>query len=352
LSDDTGVIEHAWHEVPRRQCGYNVDDAARALIVVCRETQPTARLVALAERCLAFLYHARRSDGRLHNELSYAREWIDDVGSDDCHGRALWALGIAALDGPSAAIRRGARRLFEVTAGLDSEAPRSNAFAILGAAHVLGRAPADRTARAVLRRCASRLPVPCDDPAWPWYEARLSYDNARLPQARMLAGRLLEAPALEAEGLARLEWLVDVERNAGHFSFTPVGGWRAGETRPAFDQQPVEAAAMVDACVTALELTAETIWTERAREAAAWFVGKNDIGVSLYDPETGGCRDGLECDDVNRNQGAESTLACISALQQAARLERGLDRHDPERLHQLELVDDRRPNGAIGGAIG
>jgi hypothetical protein len=109
---------------------------------------------------------------------------------------------------------------------------------------------------------------------------------------------------------------------------------------------------MVDACVTALELTAETIWTERAREAAAWFVGKNDIGVSLYDPETGGCRDGLECDDVNRNQGAESTLACISALQQAARLERGLDRHDPERLHQLELVDDRRPNGAIGGAIG
>lgn len=350
LSDDTGVIEHAWHAVARRECGYNVDDVARALIVVCRETSPAADLVTLAERCLAFLYHARRADGRFHNRFSYGREWVDEAGFDDCLGRALWALGIAAFDGPNAAIRRGARRLFEVSAGLDFDAPRTNAFAILGAAHVLGRTPADATARALLRRCASRLPAPSADPSWPWYEVRLSYDNARLPQALLLAGRLLEDPALEAESLAQLEWLVDIERSESHFSFTPTGGWGAGEPRPGFDQQPVEAAAMVDACVTAFELTAESIWSERACAAAAWFVGKNDIGVSLHDPETGGCQDGLEHDGVNRNQGAESTIACISALQQVARLERGLDGDDAERLHEVAPVNDRRTDGAILGA--
>lgn len=320
LSDDTGIIEHAWYELPRRGSGYNVDDNARALIAICRQPEPAPRLVELATRYLAFLYHARRPDGRYHNCLSYERTWADDIGSDDCHGRALWALGTAVNTGPNQVIRRAALRLFEASVDLTTPFPRANAFAVIGAAEVLLRHPDHAPARRLLHRCGARFPLPAPG-RWPWPEARLAYDNARIAQALMLRDKFSGEPPRQTLGLGLLDWLVGQESNCGRLSLTPVGGWAPGEPRPGFDQQPIEAAALADACATAFELTGDRIWAERVTTAARWFLGANDAGVSLFDPQTGGCRDGLAPDGANENQGAESTLACITTLQQSSRLE-------------------------------
>lgn len=316
LSDDTGIIEHAWYALPRSSSGYTVDDVARALIAICRQPSPSTRLEERAASYLAFLYHARLPGGRFHNRLSYARQWCDDVGSDDCQGRAIWALGTAAQQGPTQTIRRSALKLFEHTAHLDSDSPRANAFAVLGAAEVLSVDTKHPVAQSLLHACERRLSLqPCAK-EWPWPEQRLAYDNARIPQAHMLIGRWLHRSEREQHGLNLLKWLVDVESLPGHFSFAPTAGWGAEESRPRFDQQPLEAAAMADACATALALTGDRIWSRHVRTCAEWFVGQNDSGVHLYDQTTGGCCDGLTQNGVNENQGAESTLACIMSLQQ------------------------------------
>jgi hypothetical protein len=159
------------------------------------------------------------------------------------------------------------------------------------------------------------------DPAWPWPEPRLAYANAVLAEARIAAGVGLDDENLLAEGLDLLAWLVEVEKCGDHFSFTPVGGWSRGEPRPGFDQQPIEAAAMADACARAFDATGDSRWADSALLAAGWFLGRNDVGVPLLDARTGGCRDGLEPDGVNENEGAESTIAAITALQQARRIQ-------------------------------
>ncbi len=161
-----------------------------------------------------------------------------------------------------------------------------------------------------------------DDALWPWPEDRLAYDNARIPEALLAAGALLPNDGLFAAGLRLLEWLVTMETHDGHFSFTPVGGWAPGEPRPGFDQQPVEAAAMADACGRAWSLTGDRRWKDGVEAVARWLVGANDTGAVLYDPQTGGCGDGLGPDYTNLNQGAESTLAALSVLQQAEMVDR------------------------------
>jgi hypothetical protein len=353
LSDDTGLIEHAWYDLPQRRSGYNVDDNARALIAICRQPAPSPVLVRLATRYLTFIQHARRTDGRFHNCLSYDRNWVDEYGSDDCHGRALWALGTAASAGPSTSIRRTARRLFEVSIGLDTPSPRANAFAVLGAIELLNEHPQHVAAQSLLEHCGARLPWPRTG-SWPWPEHRLAYDNARIPQALMLYAERCGTPQQQRSALALLEWLVAQESRSGHLSFAPVGGWTAGEPRPGFDQQPVEAAAMADACASAFELTTDGIWAERVLSAAHWFVGANDVGVQIYDPHTGGCRDGLHADQANENQGAESTLACITTFQHAARVDAQSRsrRQYSERAHQVDFMGHRRANDPVGGAVG
>lgn len=319
LSDDTGIVEHAWYAVPRSSSGYTVDDVARALIAICRQPAPSVRLQECATRYLAFLYHARLPGGGFHNRLSYARRWCDDIGSDDCHGRALWALGTAALRGPTRAIQGSALRLFETSARLHSRSPRANAFAVLGAAEVLAHDAGNEAAWSLLLACEARLPPRAVAKDWPWPEHRLAYDNARLPHAQLLIGRWMQQPEREQHGLDQLRWLVDMETQPGHFSFVPTAGWGGEERRPQFDQQPLEAAAMADACATALAFTGDPAWAQHVVNAAEWFTGLNDVGVSLYDQHTGGCCDGLTLEGVNENQGAESTLACIMAFQQGRR---------------------------------
>ncbi|NIA25661.1 MAG: glycosyltransferase [Gammaproteobacteria bacterium] len=316
MTDRLGLWEHARYTVPRTEHGYCTDDNARALIVISRRPSPSRDLVELAKIYLAFLQHAQLPDGGFHNRRNPDGSWADEVGSGDSQGRALWALGSVAHRGPASWMREVGLAMFDRQRGFHSPSPRANSFAVLGATEVLLSSPDHRHARHILEQCADRLLLP-NDTRWPWPEERLAYDNARLPEALIAAGSLLPDDGLVDAGLHLLEWLVATETLDGHFSFTPVGGWAPDEPRPGFDQQPLEAAAMADACSRAWFLTGESRWKERVERAARWFMGANDTGAALYDPQTGGCGDGLGPNHINLNQGAESTLAALAALQQA-----------------------------------
>jgi hypothetical protein len=316
MTDRRGLWEHARYTTPRREHGYCTDDNARALIVISRQPDPSPDLVELAGVYLAFVQDAQLPRGGFRNRRGPDGSWSDDVGSDDSQGRALWALGSAARRGPASWMRDVGLDVFDRQRDFSTPSPRANAFAVLGAAEVLLSSPDHRHARDILAQCVRHLRVQ-DDGHWPWPEERLAYDNARIPEALLAAGALLPDDDLADAGLRLLEWLVATETHDGHFSFTPVGGWALGEPRPAFDQQPVEAAAIADACSLAWSLTGDSRWKDRVERAARWFLGANDAGLALYDPQTGGCGDGLGPDYINLNRGAESTLAALAVLQQA-----------------------------------
>lgn len=317
LSDDTGLLEHARGAVPLREHGYCVDDAARGLVVACREPFPSSALVGLAERYLGFLAHGQSGDGRFRNRMGYDRRWQDEPDTADAWGRALWGLGTAASRGHSPWMRTAALELFESGVTLRSPWIRSNAFAALGAVEVLAAIPGHESARGLLEDAAKAIRVPDPYGPWPWPESRLAYANAALPEVLIGAGVLLPDEALLEEGLAMLGWLLDAETSteSAHLSPTPAGGWGMGDPRPGFDQQPIEAAALADACTAALKATGDARWAEGLRLAVAWFCGDNDLGLALHDPWTGGGHDGLGPGGRNANQGAESTLALISAYQ-------------------------------------
>ncbi len=309
-----GVFEHARLDQPRVAHGYCTDDQARVVVVLAGEGRDLAEPdEGLLATCLRFV-RAGRVPGGWHNRMSPVGTWCDDRGSDDAHGRALWGLGVAATAGC-------ADVLPFLTAGcdLDTWSPRANAYAVLGVAAAY-RATSAPHLRDPLARFAGRVPPPGAG-AWRWPEERLAYANARLPDALLAAGAALGDDGLIADGLDLLEWLVDVEMGDGCFSFTPVGGRGPGERGPAFDQQPIEAWAMADACARAFAVTGDRAWVERTHLAAEWFLGRNDTGAALYDPATGAGYDGLERGGVNRNRGAESTLAALGALQAARRVE-------------------------------
>ena len=248
LSDETGLLEHARGAIPRRGFGYCVDDAARGLVVVSRERDPPAPVAKLAERYLSFLAHAQAPDGRCHNRLSYDRRWEDEPGLGDWWGRALWGLGTAAARHRDRWVRDDALECFERSARCRSIWPRAMAFATLGAAEVVDVHPSHAAARAVIVATVETIGRPARtgarSGAWPWPEPRLSYANAVLPEALIAAGVALADEGLLADGLDLLGWLLDTESSGGHLSVTPVGGWAPGESRPGFDQQPIEAAAI------------------------------------------------------------------------------------------------------------
>jgi glycosyltransferase involved in cell wall biosynthesis len=311
LSDETGVFEHAERRDVRRDHGYRADDAARALVVLMREPRRSPQLERLAETCLSFLERAQLPDGRFHNQLSADGAWVDAVGSDDAAGRVLWAAGTAAARATSSAQRARALRLLQDSSGFRSACPRANAFTVLGAVEI------PDIAYGLLAAAAGGLGAVSSKPGWPWPEPRLTYVNAVVAEARIAAGVALGDGRLVEEGLELLTWLVERETQGDHFSFTPAAGWAPGEPRPGFDQHPIEAGAMADACARAFAVSGDPEWAERVVMAAEWFLGRNDVDVPLVDPATGGCSDGLEREGVNENEGAESTIALITALQQA-----------------------------------
>lgn len=317
LSTEVGVWEHAELLTPRPAHGYCTDDNARALIVVSRETSRSDVLDELAATYLRFVLDAREDDGTFHNRRRHDGTWLDEVGSDDSQGRAWWALGVTARSGRSPGMRAEAVAAFDRCASFDStDHLRPHAFAVLGLVELLEVAPGHADARARFDRSMDRLTQAAADND-PWFETRLTYDNARLPEALIAGGATLGDADVVRTGLRLLTWLVDAETADGHFSFVPARGWVPGEPRPAFDQQPVEAVAMADACHRAWAVTGDEWWRDEGLRAVRWFVGDNDTGGVLYDDRTGGTRDGLMIDRVNENQGAESTLAGVAALQVA-----------------------------------
>jgi hypothetical protein len=314
LTDAGGLFEHARYATPRREHGYCVDDVARGLVVAHREP---AGADDLREHYLAFVLAAQGADGRFRNRRAADLRWHGPLSVDDCWGRALWGLGAAAAG--AAATDGRALTAFERGALWRSPSPRAMAFAALGAAQVLGAHPGHRGARDLLAAAATAIGHPGADPVWPWPEPRLAYANAVLPEALIAAGAALDAPALVADGLALLGWLLDLQTRDGHLSVVPVGGWGPGEHGPGFDQQPIEAAALADACAAAHAVTGADRWRHGVALAAGWFLGHNDSATALL-AEDGGCCDGLRDDGRNENRGAESTLALVSTLQQARAL--------------------------------
>jgi hypothetical protein len=320
MTDSIGLLEHAEGIVPRHEHGYCVDDVARGLVVVCREPSPPQELITLGRRYLYFLAQAQAADGRFRNRLGYNRHWLDQPGTEDCWGRALWGLGTAAARGPTPSIREEALIRFDRGAQVLSGWPHAMAFAALGAAEVLERWPDNPGALSLLQHASVVIGAPPADADWPWPASRLSYANAAIAEAVIVAGWKLGSERMLRDGLRMLEWLLTLETRDGHLSVVPVGGWGLSEERPAFDQQPIEVAALADACIRAATVTGDSNWLAGVEMSVSWFLGDNDAKVPLLDERTGGGCDGLSRHGRSRNQGAESTLAMISVMQLGFRL--------------------------------
>lgn len=324
LSDDTGILQHAAYATPNREHGYCTDDNARALIAALMYYDLTKdeSALKLVDTYLSFIHHAfNTTNRRFRNFMSYDRRWLEEVGSEDVHGRAIWSLGVAVQLAPNEAILSMATRLFhdglEMTDRFTS--PRTWAFALVGIHNYLQRIPGDTEARRVRTFLAEKLQQLFNCVAnadWPWCEDVVTYDNAKLAHAILLAGQGMGNAAMIETGIRALEWLVTIQSMSnGVVSLIGSNGFyqRDGK-RARFDQQPIEAMAMVEACAAAYRVTGEEKWFEHARRMLAWFTGNNDTHSTLYDDQTGGCRDGLHSDGPNLNQGAESTLAWLMAL--------------------------------------
>jgi len=333
MTDDTGILQHAIFSLPNCLEGYTTDDNARALIVATLAGASAVKeywQAGVSRRYLAFLWLAFNDKaGRFRNFLSYDRKWQEDIGSEDSHGRALWALGTVLGHSEDASLRGAAGRLFEVAvpATLTFTSPRAWAFCILGMQAYLNWFPGDRViqgARNVLADHLLDIYERSHSKTWEWFEKSLSYSNARLPQALMIAGWRSENQRMIDVGYKTLRWLTSEQHRNDNDVFVPIGSRgfyaEAGE-KARFDQQPIEACATISACLQAYRLTDEKFWLDEAWCAFRWFLGKNDLQVPLYDPTTGGCRDGLHPDRVNQNQGAESSLSFLMALLEMHSLE-------------------------------
>jgi glycosyltransferase involved in cell wall biosynthesis len=325
LTDSTGILQHATFTVPNFAEGYCTDDNARALLltVLLEELgRGVPGLQRLATSYAAFLMAAfDRDRKRFRNFMGYDRRWTEEVGSDDSHGRALWALGACVGRSRRPDLPAWAAPLFELALPVltEMESPRAWAFGLLGVNEYLRRFSGDRLAGQVRDALAGRLLELHDrsaTPDWPWFEPILTYDNARLPQALIASAAAGGDPRALEVGLASLRWLMTVQ-TAPQGHFRPIGCdgfYRKGGDRAQFDQQPVDAQATVAACFEAYRATEDPSWMTEACSAFEWFLGRNDLGQELYDPGTGGCCDGLQEDRINRNQGAESTLAFLLSL--------------------------------------
>lgn len=322
MTDAVGIIQHAVYSVPDRDHGYCIDDNARALIAMVRRPDDR-RAASLARTFAAFIQHgwnpARR---RFRNFMGFDRRWCEDCGSDDSNGRTVWALGVAAARAPTPSLREWALKLFNETASIATEemALRARAFAALGAAEFLGRWPDHGLAGSIMACSAEQLMQHHDQHSrdgWDWFEPSLAYDNARLPEALIRSGQALGESAMIGRGLETLEWLVR-QQTSPRGTFRPVGC--KSFCRPyapplAFDQQPLEATATIDAAAAAYEASGDEKWRRVAQDAFAWFFGDNDAGAPMADVADGSCYDGLMATGINRNQGAESILSFHLAAQ-------------------------------------
>ena len=338
MTDDTGMLQHAIFTIPNRREGYTTDDNARALILSVllehldknrfgEAGVPSAKSAGLY---LSFLEHAfNPPKGRFKNFLGYDRRWNESVGSEDCHGRALWALGTVLGRSRDQGLRGATGRLFEFSLPtiLEFNSPRAWAYALLGIQEYLTSYPGDRDAQKVRSALSHRLLGMYESirrPDWKWFENILAYGNARLPHALLLVGSACSDDRMISAGLESLDWLSSTQHCEINRHFVPIGSqgfYRQNGEKARFDQQPLEAAGAVSACLQAYRVTGDSRWRGEAWSAFNWFLGDNDLQLPLYDSATGGCRDGLHPDRANENQGAESTLSFLMALVEMRSLE-------------------------------
>ena len=325
FTDDTGILQHANYTIPDRNHGYCTDDNARALLVAAmgQKYLPTngLGLDSLSGHYLGFLLYAyNEKNGRFRNFMSYSRQWTEEIGSEDAHGRAIWSLGkaVAFLQNPghlamSTTLFNKALRAVE-----NFSSPRSIAFCLVGVHAYLDKFSGDSDVRRVREALTDKLFDQFRNHAtdsWPWLEKALNYANGKLPHALLLSGHRMQRNDMINMGLNALKWLITIQIEDGHF--VPIGsnGWyEQGGPRARFDQQPIEANAMIEACVEAFNITRDKSWFDNAVMCFNWFLGHNDLNLPLYDPKTGGCRDGLMADGINQNEGAESSLAWLLSL--------------------------------------
>jgi glycosyltransferase involved in cell wall biosynthesis len=333
LTDDTGILQHAIFTIPNRAEGYTTDDNARALIFAVLLAQlgqgkdqlgpADAAAPDFSCRYLSFLEHAFNSaNGRFRNFLAYDRRWNEPAGSEDCHGRALWSLGTVLGRSSNQGLRNAAGRLFEFSlpAAVEFTSPRAWAYTLLGIQEYLNSYPGDRDAqkiRSVLSRRLLEMYESIHRPDWKWFEDVVAYGNARLPQALLRVGQACSDGRMVSVGLEALDWLLETQRCETNHHFVPIGSqgfYHQGGAKARFDQQPIEAAGAVSACLEAYRVTGDNRWRREAWSAFNWFLGDNDLQLPLHDSVTGGCRDGLHPDRANQNQGAESTLSFLMVL--------------------------------------
>jgi glycosyltransferase involved in cell wall biosynthesis len=323
LTDGTGILQHARYATADREHGYCTDDNARALLVACmyRHLHEDANVDRLIHTYLAFLLHAYRPQTRrFRNFMSYDRHWLEESGSEDAHGRALWGLGSAVKYG-AGSVRNLSTRLFTEAMGSVEpfNSPRAWAFAVLGLQAYLEVYAGDAEARRLRALLAGRFrdafrAGACDE--WYWFEPTVTYDNAKIPHAMIMAGQWVPCAETQQHGLRALRWLLDRQTGEdGRLSLIGNLGWLPrGGPRAKFDQQPIDAMALAEACAAAYRTTGDQEWLKEAQRALEWFLGRNDLSVPLYDFATGGCSDGLNPNGANANQGAESTLAWLAAV--------------------------------------
>jgi glycosyltransferase involved in cell wall biosynthesis len=332
MCDDTGLMQHAIHSVPDRSHGYCVDDNARALLLACALSAPGEKPLseALIARIAAFVQHAWSPETRrFRNFMGFDRRWLEPSGSEDSHGRTMWALGECARCDPRASRRSWAKALFaEAAPSVQSfRSPRAWAFTLLGLEGLRAADPHDSTVAELQHRLGDRLVALLATVAttdWVWFEESLAYDNARLSQALIATGISTGRQSYVAAGLRSLRWLMTLQ-TAPSGVFRPVGSHSFGDQRQpprAFDQQPLEATATIAACLAAWRADGDPLWRAYAVRAFAWFLGDNDLSISLIDLETGSCCDGLHPDRANENQGAESVISYLLGLAQIRHLGR------------------------------
>jgi glycosyltransferase involved in cell wall biosynthesis len=326
MCDDTGLMQHAVRSVPDRSHGYCVDDNARALLLACALSAPGEEPLAegLIARIAAFVQHAWNPETRrFRNFMGFDRRWLEDSGSEDSHGRTLWALGECARCDPRDSRRSWAKDLFaEGAHSVDGfHSPRAWAFTLLGLQALRVADPLDCANLELQHRLAGRLMAllrAVETPDWVWFEETLAYDNARLSQALIATGVSTGRQTYVAAGLRSLRWLMAMQ-TAPSGLFRPIGSEGFGEQRRsprAFDQQPLEATATIAACVAAWHTDGDPAWRAHAVRAFAWFLGANDLSTCLIDPDTGGCCDGLHPDRANENRGGESAVSYLLGLAQ------------------------------------
>lgn len=319
LTDGIGMFEHADHAEPRREHGYCTDDVARLLIVAVREPDGSQAVRDLARTAFRFVAESQSVTGTTRNRRAANGRWHGRHGVEDCWGRSLWAFGTAARRAPEESMRASALSYFHHGSSQRSPHRRAMAFAALGAVEVVEYDQRHRRARDLLFDAITAIGSPGPDADWPWPEPRLAYANAALPEVLIGAGHVLGRQDVVDDGLVLLRWLLDHETVDGHLSPTPVDGAGPGDDRSRFDQQPIEVAALADACHRAHLVTGDDEWRRGVDLAIGWFAGDNDVGAVMWDPDTHGGYDGLTPNGPNLNQGAESTLALISTLQYAPR---------------------------------